>query len=75
MIVFKSLLSPSFTVSVLEWANGLELAGILPDLLRIRLRLFLSRISWPAFGAAVTMVPGVIAGGGSGLSVRNKGWM
>ena len=56
--------------------SGLGLDGRLPLLIRwIDRILCRSDITWPAPGAAVTIVPGVAAGGGVGESVRNSGWM
>jgi hypothetical protein len=52
---------------------GLE--GRLPLLNRIDRILARSEISWPAPGAAVTIVPGVAAGGGVGESVLKRGWI
>lgn len=58
---------------LLVWTSGLGLVGKLP--LRILWMVRRSAINWPAPGAAVTMVPGVTDGGGSGLSVRKSGWI
>ena len=55
-----------------ERTNGLGLDGRLSDLdlMRFNMR---SSISWPASGAAVTIVPGEAPGEGPGLQVRNRG--
>lgn len=54
--------------------KGLE--GRLPLRIRWTERMLArSEITCPALGAAVTIVPGVAAGGGVGESVRNRGWM
>jgi hypothetical protein len=37
--------------------------------------LCLSEMTFPAFGAATTTVPGVALGGGTGESDRKRGWM
>jgi len=59
--------------------NALGLAGSDPLLRRLRLlierMLARSEMTWPAPGAAVTIVPGVAAGGGMGESVLKSGWI
>lgn len=50
--------------------------GRLPLLIRFSDRILArSEITCPAPGAAVTIVPGVAAGGGATESVRKSGWM
>lgn len=55
-----------------ERINGLGLEGRLPDLDLMRFNMRPS-ISWPASGAAVTIVPGDAPGEGIGLQVLNRG--
>jgi len=50
--------------------KGEGLVERLPDRIRLSMR---SLISWPASGAAVTLVPAEAPGGGVGLLVRNRG--
>lgn len=49
---------------------GVEYVGIVPDLIRDRVR---GVIGWPARGDAVIMVPGAAIGAGFGLVERNRG--
>lgn len=56
------------------WLKGLGTTGRLSLRIRLRVRMLcLSEMTWPAFGAAVTMVPGVAAGAGVGESDRKSG--
>ncbi len=55
-----------------ERINGLGLEGRLPDLDLMRFNMRPS-ISWPASGAAVTIVPGDAPGEGTGLHVLKSG--
>lgn len=52
--------------------SGLGIEGRLPDLIRFSIR---SLMSWPASGAAVTVVFTDALGGGIGLLVLKRGWM
>jgi len=55
----------------------LPITGLTPcSFRRVRLdALEGARITWLLKGEAVTTVPGVVVGGGTGLSVRKSGWM
>lgn len=56
--------------------SGLDTAGRLPLRIRLRLRMLCrSEMTRPACGAAITIVPGLATGAGSGESDRKSGWM